>query len=137
MTNPRHALRAAVRAALLPCVAAAGWLPTGVLAQSSPAGELEEIVVTARKQTEALQSVPVAITALGGETLEQNHVSELVDVVKFLPSVTIQTSGPGFSCRISRVSSNVSCINCFCFCSSVSSIGASLSSSSSEMGCGT
>jgi outer membrane receptor protein involved in Fe transport len=82
MTNPRHALRAAVRAALLPCVAAAGWLPTGVLAQSSPAGELEEIVVTARKQTEALQSVPVAITAISASTIEDLGLRDLADISK-------------------------------------------------------
>jgi iron complex outermembrane receptor protein len=55
------------------------------------------IIVTANKRAQDLQDVPASITALGTEKLEELHVSQLQDVVKFLPSVTIQTSGPGFS----------------------------------------
>lgn len=55
------------------------------------------IVVTAQKREQNLQDVPVAITALGTEKLKELQVNELADVVKFLPSVTIQTAGPGFS----------------------------------------
>ncbi len=55
------------------------------------------IYVTAQKRVENLQDVPVAITALGGEKLKDLQVKELQDVVKFLPSVTIQTVQPGFS----------------------------------------
>jgi len=55
------------------------------------------IVVTALKREQNLQDVPLAITALGGEKLEELHVNDLQDAVKFLPSVTIQSGGPGFS----------------------------------------
>lgn len=55
------------------------------------------IVVTAQKREQNLQDVPVAITALGNEKLKELQVNELADVVKFLPSVTIQSAGPGFS----------------------------------------
>src|SRR3546814_8097848 len=39
----------------------------------------------------------MAITALGTEKLNELQVKEFQDVVKFLPSVTIQSLGPGFS----------------------------------------
>ncbi|EJL23205.1 outer membrane receptor protein [Novosphingobium sp. AP12] len=39
----------------------------------------------------------MAITALGGEKLRNLQVKELQDAVKFIPSVTIQTTQPGFS----------------------------------------
>lgn len=55
------------------------------------------IIVTANKRAQDLQDVPASITALSTETLDQLQVSELQDVVKFLPSVTIQTAAPGFS----------------------------------------
>lgn len=55
------------------------------------------IIVTAQKREQNLQDVPVAITALGTEKLDELQVNELQDVVKFLPSVMVQTSGPGFS----------------------------------------
>jgi iron complex outermembrane receptor protein len=57
---------------------------------------LEEVVVTAQKRSENLQDVPVSIQALGGEKLEQLQVSGFVDYVKYLPSVSFTTSGPGF-----------------------------------------
>ena len=41
--------------------------------------------------------MPIAISAMGTETLDQLQVNELQDAVKFLPSVTIQSASPGFS----------------------------------------
>src|SRR3990167_3853770 len=67
------------------------------MAQGEDADDSNVIIVTAQKRSQDLQDVPVAITALGTETLDQLQVSELRDVVKFLPSVTIQTLAPGFS----------------------------------------
>jgi iron complex outermembrane receptor protein len=60
-------------------------------------GGLEEIVVTAQKRTENLQEVPVSITALSSEKLEQLNVTHFDDYVQYLPSVSFQTSGPGFA----------------------------------------
>jgi outer membrane receptor protein involved in Fe transport len=62
-----------------------------------PAGGLEEIVVTAQKRTENLQDVPLSITALGTEQLENYNVDSFADYVKFLPSVSWTSFGPGFS----------------------------------------
>lgn len=56
-----------------------------------------DIIVTAQKRTENLQSVPMSIQAFGTEKLNQLQVKELSDAVRFLPSVTLQTGGPGFS----------------------------------------
>lgn len=67
------------------------------LAQSSGSKDDQDIVVTASKREQNLQDVPLAITALGNEKLSQLQVNEFSDVVKFLPSVTIQTLAPGFS----------------------------------------
>lgn len=67
------------------------------LAQQSNTEDSRDIVVTASKREENLQDVPLAITAIGTERLDQLQVKEFQDVVKFLPSVTIQTLAPGFS----------------------------------------
>lgn len=68
------------------------------LAQGSPAVEDDGVIlVTAQKRTENLQDVPIAITALGGDKLRELQVKELQDAVKNIPSVTIQTTQPGFS----------------------------------------
>jgi len=67
------------------------------LAQQNNTDDDRDIVVTASKREENLQDVPLAITAIGTERLQELQVKEFQDVVKFLPSVTIQTLAPGFS----------------------------------------
>jgi iron complex outermembrane receptor protein len=67
------------------------------LAQSTNSNRDTDIVVTASKREQNLQDVPLAITAIGTERLDELQVKEFQDVVKFLPSVTIQTLAPGFS----------------------------------------
>ncbi len=66
-------------------------------AQQTESDGDDDIVVTASKREENLQDVPLAITAIGTEKLDELQVKEFQDVVKFLPSVTIQTLAPGFS----------------------------------------
>ena len=60
-------------------------------------GGLEEIVVTAQKRSEDLQSVPLSIQALGTQRLQELNVQRFDDYVRFLPSVSYQTAGPGFA----------------------------------------
>lgn len=72
-------------------------ISTPAFAQNAGEGDTDEIVVTAQKREQNLQDVPVAITAIGTEKLDQLQVNEFADVVKFLPSVTIQQGGPGFA----------------------------------------
>jgi outer membrane receptor protein involved in Fe transport len=66
-------------------------------AQQVTAGGLEEIIVTARKREENLQTVPISVQALGEERLSQLKVNEFTDYVKFLPSIAYTSAGPGFS----------------------------------------
>jgi iron complex outermembrane recepter protein len=49
---------------------------------------LEEIIVTAQKRSERLQDVPVAVTALSGETLTRNNVNDTAGLVAMTPSLT-------------------------------------------------
>jgi iron complex outermembrane recepter protein len=57
--------------------------------------EGEEIVVTATKRVENLQDVPLAITAFGTKTLDDNHVDSFDDYAKMIPSLSQQSLGPG------------------------------------------
>lgn len=72
-------------------------LPAVAQDQDQPTGRLEEVVVSAQKRDESLQDVPLSITALGGARLDELHVSNFEDYVKFLPTVSFQTTAPGFS----------------------------------------
>jgi iron complex outermembrane recepter protein len=59
-------------------------------------GGLEEIVVTAQKREENLQNVPVAVTALSAEAIENSRIADFSDLTRAAPSLTITqtTSSP-------------------------------------------
>jgi iron complex outermembrane receptor protein len=63
----------------------------------------EEIVVTATGRTAAIQDVPIAVTALSGETLEDAGVENLLDLEQMAPSLRIgagQSTSAGTIARI-------------------------------------
>ncbi|MFV3077218.1 TonB-dependent receptor [Niveispirillum fermenti] len=90
--NRRHWPAAGLLAALL------GATSGPALAQSAPAATaaandqpfLAEIVVTARKRAESLQNVPVAVTAIDGETLRAAAITDISDLASRTPSFTFQ-----------------------------------------------
>jgi outer membrane receptor protein involved in Fe transport len=71
--------------------------PAQVVWAQAASGGLEEVVVTAQRRAESLQDVPLSIQALTGETLSQLNVTTIEEFVRFLPSVTTATLGPGQS----------------------------------------
>src|SRR6266480_2431856 len=76
--------------------AALAAVPVVHAQESRQAGALEEVVVTAQKRSENLQDVPLAIVALGTQKLEELHITNLDDYVKFLPSVSyVRGQGQG------------------------------------------
>lgn len=58
---------------------------------------VQEIVVTATKRSADLQDVPVAVQALGEESLDQLNVTVFDDYLQQLPGVTAGGGGPGQS----------------------------------------
>ena len=54
---------------------------------------LEEIIVTAQKREENLQSVPIAVTALSGETLSVFRVTNLEGLSNLAPNLNIVNQG--------------------------------------------
>ncbi|MFL6781629.1 MAG: TonB-dependent receptor, partial [Sphingomicrobium sp.] len=61
-------------------------------AQDTEATDSAEIVVTARRREEALQDVPIAVTAFSGAQLEREGAIDITDVGDTTPNVTIETS---------------------------------------------
>ena len=66
-------------------IAAAAFGAPPVFAQSS----LEEIVVTARKRSENLQEVPIAVTAFTERQIEQAGIARQSDYLSMMPNVTL------------------------------------------------
>ncbi|WP_339672979.1 TonB-dependent receptor [Dasania marina] len=77
-------------------VASSGLLTEQALAQGESFA-LEEVVVTARKQTESLQDIPTSIQAFGNKKLEQLNVNNFDDYVALAPAMSAVSLGPGNS----------------------------------------
>lgn len=79
---------------------------TAPAAQSEP-GVLEDVVVTARRRAESLQNVPVSVTAVSTQQLQNNLASDLTKIAELAPQVVIgrQTIGTGAVIGIRGISS--------------------------------
>jgi iron complex outermembrane receptor protein len=86
-----HTSRAAIRLALA-AVAACSLPVSGPVVAADAGAEvngIEQIVVTARRREENLQNVPVAITALTAEQLQEQNVRTLEDMTAYVPNIKI------------------------------------------------
>lgn len=89
-TPVRKPLIAATTVASLLLSAAASPL---VSAQTEePTLALEEVLVTARRRSENLQDVPIAVTALSGDALRLAGAQDLTELAQSIPSVTLEPS---------------------------------------------
>ncbi len=66
--------------------------PTVYAQSDREALELEEVVVTARRRSESLQSVPIAVTALSGDELSLRGAADISELAQSVPSVTLEAS---------------------------------------------
>ncbi len=86
-------------------------LATSALAEEPPAADEaaapealrtgEAIIVTATRRNTTLMDTPINISALGGETLEDQRIDDVRDLAAFTPGMTISDTGParpGRSC---------------------------------------
>src|ERR1700733_13786701 len=69
-----------------------GLTTSAALAQSGPGTELDEVVVTAQKRLETLIEVPLSITAISRETIEQAGITNFVDYALKVPNLTFSYS---------------------------------------------
>jgi len=69
----------------------------GVLAAPAYAQLEDEVIVTATKRAESASDIPIAVTALGEQTLEELNVNVFTDYLVQLPGVSAGGSGPGQS----------------------------------------
>lgn len=78
-----------------------------VYAQQSDVDEvkLEEIVITAEKRTDTVQKASVSIDVISGNTINQQGLNDVNDVLKNVPGVVTRNSAGGTTIEIRGVSS--------------------------------
>ena len=91
---------AGVRAAGVSVLA---MLASGALAQTVDTGSgIEEIVVTAQRQAQSLQDVPIAVSAFSAEALQRQQIENSSDLQLTLPNITFTKTnftGSSFTIR--------------------------------------
>ena len=50
---------------------------------------LEEVIVTAQKRAESSQDIPLAVSAISAETIENLGITQTQDLTKLAPSLTL------------------------------------------------
>jgi iron complex outermembrane receptor protein len=95
-------MNSTVRLAILATLGAAGPLLSQQGAAADAAGPassdaLETIVVTAEKREEKLKDVPMSITALGGNSLDNLQYRSFSDYAAMVPGLSLTSSQPGLT----------------------------------------
>ena len=81
-----------LRSALLLSAAGAGLVPVAAFAQTEDGASQDTIYVEARRRGESLQDVPLAVTAVSGERLEELGAPDITFVAQTTPNVTLEVS---------------------------------------------
>ncbi|MFU8765041.1 MAG: TonB-dependent receptor [Haliea sp.] len=68
---------------------------TGLSAQAQAQMALEEVLVTARKKEESMQSAPLAVSAVSRETLEASFLGNATGIVQYSPNLIFDDISAG------------------------------------------
>lgn len=68
---------------------------------------LEEVVVTATKRVEGLQDVPIAISVMSGEAIQERGLTNLEDLTVYMPNIHVAEGGAGTQLFIRGVGSGI------------------------------
>ena len=89
------------RSLLLACTALSMFTITSATAQSV----VDEIIVTARKKTETLKEVPIAVNVTTGDEIQELALRDLQAVITTVPAVNLSKGGAGAFINIRGVGS--------------------------------
>lgn len=87
---PSHALKVNTLSIAVASLLAPLATPTIAQAQGASDATLEEVVVTARRREESLQTVPLAITAFSGDQLEAAGIEMVGSMNAMAPNLSVQ-----------------------------------------------
>lgn len=85
-------------AAALASLSAAGGAWAQTAPQTAPAADessVDEIIVTARKRSERLFDVPVAVTVITAETLEERQFQTVREIAQVVPGLNVSSDSAG------------------------------------------
>ncbi len=69
----------------------------GIVAPAQAQEALEEIIVTATKRSASLQDLPLSVSVLDSQKLEELFVNGFEDYISQIPTVSFTSNGPGYA----------------------------------------
>jgi len=69
---------------------------------TEPVRSVEEIIVTAQRRSESIQTVPISVSAFDNSTIERMGLTTLKDLAREVPGLNVVSSGPGQNILIIR-----------------------------------
>src|ERR1700681_2300825 len=94
--RPIHGIRSLLTyaaLALLACAPGASRAQEQTQGSEATGGPLQEVVVTATRRAESVSRVPISVTALTQEGLDDRGVKDFSEVARFTPGVNFDNSG--------------------------------------------
>jgi outer membrane receptor protein involved in Fe transport len=101
---PLTALAQAAAAAAQPASAASAAAPVVVTQEATPAtapaaptqADVQQVIVTAQKRREDIRDVPIAVSVVTGEQLQNRQILDVEDLTRNIPNISFSTqAGPG------------------------------------------
>jgi outer membrane receptor protein involved in Fe transport len=98
-------------AAAVAALVGSAYGTTVAFAQVGGAVTIEEIVVTASRRETTVQELPFNIAAVSGDTLEQQRLTNLTELSRWVPGLTVVEQGPRASSLMTVRGLNVLSLN--------------------------
>ena len=96
VTRLRSGLKAAVLAGASVLVLSSAWSGSAMAAEAAAdrSATLDEVLVTARRVNENVQTTPVSVSAVSLEQIQNLNITRLENIQKLAPNLTIIANGP-------------------------------------------
>jgi iron complex outermembrane recepter protein len=98
--NKRVALSVSLLALVIGSSSGAAFAQEAAAVPEAQQGGIEDIVVTARKRVESVQTVPVAVSAISAETIKQRDLTSLEKIAAATPSFTVGRASNGSGAQL-------------------------------------
>jgi iron complex outermembrane receptor protein len=101
--SKRHLVPAALSAITLACLSSidahAQQAPAPANAASAPAATtLDQVVITAQKRKEDVRKVPLSVSVVSGDAIQENHINDITDLTRSVPNLSFSSqAGAGLS----------------------------------------
>ena len=97
VTRSRPGLKTAILAGASALILSGAWSGAATAAEADAAARgttLDEVLVTARRVNENVQTTPVSVSAVSLEQIQNLNITRLENIQKLAPNLTIVANGP-------------------------------------------